>query len=60
MQAKALGIIGDKKTGIIVPETSHEVKILHNEKTFGLDILEVDPNTELRCDQVHFIRQNLG
>ena len=54
MQAKALGIIGDKKTGMIVPETSHEVKILHNEKKFGLDILEVDPNTELPCDQVHF------
>ena len=54
MQAKALGIISDKKTGMIVPEASHEVKILHNEKTFGLDILEVDPNTELPCDQVHF------
>ena len=56
MQAKALGIIGDKKTGMIVPEASHEVKILHNEKTFGLDILEVDPNTELPCDQVHFFK----
>ena len=56
LQAKALGIIGDKKTGMIVPEASHEVKILHNEKTFGLDILEVDPNTELPCDQVHFFK----
>ena len=56
MQAKALGIIGDKKTGMIVPEASHEVKILHNEKTFSLDILEVDPNTELPCDQVHFFK----
>ena len=54
MQAKAFGIISDKKTGMIVPEASHEVKILHNEKTFGLDILEVDQNMELPCDQVHF------
>ena len=41
---------------MIVPEASHEVQILHNEKMFGLDILEVDPNTELRCDQVHFFK----
>ena len=41
---------------MIVPEASHEVQILHNEKMFGLDILEVDPNTELPCDQVHFFK----
>ena len=37
---------------MVHPEASHEVKILHNNKTFGLDLLEIDSETELPCNQV--------
>ena len=51
-QAKSLGRDADDKSGMIHPESSHEVKILHNNKTFGLDLLEIDSKTELPCNQV--------
>ena len=53
-QAKSLGRgADDDKSGMIHPESSHEVKILHNNKTFGLDLLEIDSKTELPCNQVN-------
>ena len=53
VQAKSLGIGSDDKSGMIQPKSSHEVKILHNNKTLGLDLLEIDSKTELPCNQVN-------
>ena len=53
VQAKSLGKGADDKSGMIQPKSSHEVKILHNNKTSGLDLLEIDSKTELPCNQVN-------
>ena len=53
LQAKSLGRGADDNSGMVDPEASHEVKILHNNKTFGLDLLEIDSKTELPCNQVN-------
>ena len=52
LQARYLGNGDDDKTGMVLPKSSHEVQILHNNKTFGLNLLEVDSKTELPCNQV--------
>ena len=52
LQAKSLGRGADDNSGMVDPEASHELKILHNNKTFGLDLLEIDSKTELPCNQV--------
>ena len=52
LQARYLGNGDDDKTGMVLPKSSHEVQILHNNKTFGLTLLEVDSKTELPCNQV--------
>ena len=51
-QAKSLGRGSDDQSGMVRPEALHEMKILHNNKTFGLDLLEIDSETELPCNQV--------
>ena len=53
LQAKSLGKGADDNSGMIHPESSHEVMILHINKTFGLDLLEIDSKTELPCNQVN-------
>ena len=54
-QAKSLGRGADDNSGMVDPEASHEVQILHKNKTFGLDLLEIDSKTELPCNQVNEI-----
>ena len=53
LQAKSLGKGAGDNSGMIHPESSHEVMILHINKTFGLDLLEIDSKTELPCNQVN-------
>ena len=52
LQAKSLGIDSNDKSGMIESEASHEVKILHENKTSSLEILEIASDTELPCNQV--------
>ena len=53
LQAKSLGKGAGDNSGMIHPESSHEVMILHINKTLGLDLLEIDSKIELPCNQVN-------